>query len=110
MTDKHNHYFKDVRGLTHIDVYRVLQLFNVTDPCLQHAIKKLLVAGGRGVKDIDRDVNEAMDTLARWQFMQREDRDRFQDSKPTVAEIKPFEINSQFFRDAMQRSQSTGVN
>jgi hypothetical protein len=30
--------------LTHIDVYRVLKLYNVTDPCLQHAVKKLLVA------------------------------------------------------------------
>jgi len=71
---KHNHYFKSVEGLKDIDVYRVLSLFNVTDPCLQHAIKKLLVAGGRGGgKDISRDVQEAADTLARWQEMRRED-------------------------------------
>ena len=36
-----NHYFKDVSNLKHIDVYRVLILFGVTDPCLQHAIKKI---------------------------------------------------------------------
>ena len=35
----HDHYFKDVSNLKHIDVYRVLILFGVTDPCLQHAIK-----------------------------------------------------------------------
>lgn len=70
---KHSHYFKDVACLSHVDVYRVLRLFNVTDPCLQHAIKKLLVAGGRGVKDMDKDVQEAIDTLARWQEMRRED-------------------------------------
>jgi hypothetical protein len=29
---KHNHYFKSVEGLKDIDVYRVLSLFNVTDP------------------------------------------------------------------------------
>ncbi len=75
MTDrKHNHYFKDVTTLTHIDVYRVLGLFNVTDPCLQHAVKKLLVAGGRGGgKDITRDIQEAIDTLTRWQEMRAEE-------------------------------------
>jgi hypothetical protein len=70
---KHSHYFKDVRHLDGIDVYRVLELFNVTDPCLQHAIKKLLCAGGRGAKDMEQDVQEAMDTLERWQDMCRED-------------------------------------
>lgn len=70
---KHSHYFKNVRHLDGIDVYRVLELFNVTDPCLQHAIKKLLCAGGRGAKDMEQDVQEAMDTLERWQDMQVED-------------------------------------
>lgn len=70
---KHSHYFKDVSRLSHIDVYRVLELFAVTDPCLQHAIKKLLVAGGRGLKNMDKDVQEAIDTLERWQAMRAED-------------------------------------
>lgn len=72
---KHNHYFKSVEGLADVDVYRVLLLFGVTDPCIQHAIKKLLVAGGRGAgKDINRDVQEAVDTLQRWQEMRREEK------------------------------------
>jgi hypothetical protein len=71
---KHNHYFKDVSNLTTIDVYRVLQLFNVTDPCIQHAVKKLLVAGGRGAgKDITKDVKEAVDSLNRWTEMRGEE-------------------------------------
>lgn len=69
---KHSHYFKDVSALKVLDVYRVLQLFNVTDPCLGHAIKKLLVAGGRGGKDIEQDVGEAIDTLERWKDMNTE--------------------------------------
>ena len=70
---KHSHYFKSVEGLKFIDVYRVLQLFNVTDPCIQHAVKKLLVAGGRGAgKDINQDIQESIDTLVRWQEMQTE--------------------------------------
>lgn len=68
---KHSHYFKSVEGLKDIDVYRVLQLFNVADPCLQHAVKKLLVAGGG--KDITRDIQEAIDTLKRWQEMRAEE-------------------------------------
>lgn len=71
---KHSHYHKDVKHLDAVDVYRVLALFNVTDPCLQHAVKKLLVAGGRGGgKDISRDIQEAVDTLVRWQEMRAED-------------------------------------
>jgi hypothetical protein len=78
---KHNHYFKDVSNLNTIDVYRVLHLFNVTDPCIQHAVKKLLVAGGRGAgKDITKDVKEAVDSLNRWTEMRGEE-------VPTVATL-----------------------
>jgi hypothetical protein len=70
---KHSHYKKPVAGLQFVDVYRVLALFGVTDPCIQHAVKKMLVAGGRGAKDISQDVQEAIDTLQRWQEMRRED-------------------------------------
>lgn len=71
---QHHHYFKSVKHLDYIDVYRTLSLFNVTDSCLQHAIKKLLVAGGRGAgKDIDTDIQEAIDSLTRWKEMRNED-------------------------------------
>lgn len=70
---KHSHYFKPC-PFDHVDIYRVLVLFNVTDPCLQHAVKKIMVAGGRGGgKDISKDVQEAIDTLARWQEMRKEE-------------------------------------
>lgn len=71
---KHRHYYKDVARYSEVDVYRVLRLFNVTDQALGHALKKLLVAGGRGSgTDITKDVQEAIDTLVRWQEMQAED-------------------------------------
>lgn len=69
----HSHYFKDVSKLKTIDVYRVLELFGVTDQALGHAIKKLLVAGGRGAgKSIEKDIQEAVDTLLRRLEMKRE--------------------------------------
>ena len=69
---KHSHYFKTTPS-PQVDVYRVLSMFNVTDPCLQHAIKKLLVAGDRGHKDESKDIQEAIDTLERWKIMREED-------------------------------------
>jgi hypothetical protein len=70
----HSHYFKSVEHLKHIDVYRILGLYNVTNPCIQHAIKKLLVAGERGAgKDLIQDVQEAIDSLERWKRMLKED-------------------------------------
>lgn len=73
MRVKHSHYFKDVRHLETVDVYRILRIFGVTDPCVQHATKKLLVAGGRGVKDIRKDLREAIDSLERAIEMMDED-------------------------------------
>lgn len=71
---KHPHYFKDVRHLGFVDVYRVLDLFEVTDPCITHAVKKLLVSGKRGGgKDRDRDIQEAIDSLERYKEMRREE-------------------------------------
>lgn len=69
----HDHYFKDVQTLKSVDVYRVLVLFGVTNPCLQHAIKKLLCAGQRGAKGQQQDVQEAIASLLRYLEMQTED-------------------------------------
>lgn len=64
---KHSHYHKDVSHLQTIDVYAVCQLFAVEDPsgATQHAIKKLLCGGQRGVKSQRQDMQEAVDTLVR---------------------------------------------
>lgn len=72
IAEKYNHYYKDVSHLERIDVYRVLDLFNITDPTIQHAVKKLLVAGNRGAKDKSKDVHEAIDTLLRFKEMESE--------------------------------------
>lgn len=69
----HEHYFKDVTHLKTIDVYRVLDLFGVSNPCIQHAVKKLLCSGQRGVKDTRQDVQEAITSLVRCLEMQTED-------------------------------------
>ena len=68
----HDHYFKDVSNLKHIDVYRVIELFDVKDHAIGHAIKKLLCSGERGAKDKTQDVQEAISSLLRYLEMQTE--------------------------------------
>lgn len=63
--EKFSHYKKDVRHLVMIDVYRVLDLFGVTDQAIGHAVKKLLCAGVRGGKDREQDYREAVASINR---------------------------------------------
>lgn len=70
---EHSHYFKDVSHLKQLDVYRVLSLFGVVNPCVQHAVKKLLCAGERGAKNYERDLREAVDSINRALQMIAED-------------------------------------
>lgn len=66
------HYFKLVpldpeTGLpfTHVDPYLVADMFNIFQPGVAHAVKKLLCAGDHGVKAYDDDLQEAIDCLRR---------------------------------------------
>ena len=47
------------------DVYDVLKAFNVTNPALQHLIKKALKVGKRGHKDIETDLQDIIDSAVR---------------------------------------------
>ena len=49
----------------HLDVYDILLAYAVTNPADQHAIKKMLMAGKRGVKDEIQDRKEAIQSLER---------------------------------------------
>lgn len=62
--DKPNKYKKQCKGIE-IDVYDVLKAFNVVNPAIQHAIKKLLAGGQRGYKDVEQDYNEAIQSIQR---------------------------------------------
>lgn len=61
-----NKYAKPIpKGLTSLDVYDVLIMFDVRDPAIQHAIKKLLACGQRGHKDALEDLQEARQSIDR---------------------------------------------
>lgn len=96
MKEKHSHYYKNVAHLKDIDAYRVLERFGVTDPSIQHAVKKLLVAGGRGAgKDQDQDVQEAIDSLQRFQEMRAEDLNEADHQSELDATIEQRDLLSQ---------------
>lgn len=63
------------RGYVEIDVYRIQVQFNMTDPCLLHAHKKIMCPGVRsGGKSVEKDIKEARYSLERWCQMRDEER------------------------------------
>ncbi len=48
-----------------VDVYDVLDAFNVNDAAVAHAIKKLLAPGQRGSKSVKQDLQEAIQSVNR---------------------------------------------
>lgn len=59
----------DVSDLQEVDIYELHNRYKIDDPsgCIQHASKKLLLAGKRtGGKPKHKDIQEAIDTLKRW--------------------------------------------
>lgn len=51
--------------LPDIDVYSVLDAFDVRNPALAHAVKKLLCPGRRGKGDFEQDLREAIVAIER---------------------------------------------
>lgn len=50
---------------TLVDVYEVILAFDITNPAIQHAIKKILCSGIRGKGNNLQDLIEAVDALYR---------------------------------------------
>jgi len=68
-----NKYLKPLpTGKTEIDVYDVLEVFDVHCPARQHALKKVLFAGLRGKCDTIQDLDEAIQSLQRAVELERE--------------------------------------
>jgi len=57
-------YTKTISGVS-VDVYDVLQAWGVSNPALQHLIKKALQCGQRGHKDNAQDLQDIIDSAIR---------------------------------------------
>ena len=71
MTISKSKYIKNVRGMQ-LDVYDVLQAWDVRNPALQHLIKKALQAGNRGHKDVIQDLQDIIDSAIRAMELEKE--------------------------------------
>jgi hypothetical protein len=60
-----NKYMREIAPGVWVDVYDVLYAFSVTDPCLQHLIKKALATGVRGHKSTREDLIDIRDSAIR---------------------------------------------
>ena len=67
-------YNKRINGVK-CDPYRILDIYGITHPAHQHAVKKLLRAGHDPHQTIDEDIQEVIDALLRFQEMRQEERD-----------------------------------
>jgi len=57
-------YQRECKGIL-FDVYDILKAFDVKNPAIAHAVKKLLTGGKRGYKDIEQDYEEAIASIKR---------------------------------------------
>ena len=87
----HDHYKRDVSNLKVIDVYRIIELFEITCPVAQHVLKKSMAAGKRGHKGLRKDWQDIIDSGMRKLQMLDEDAVAW----PTDAERKRAEIVAQ---------------
>ena len=93
-----NKYKRQLKGVE-FDVYDVIHAFKVTNPVLQHAIKKLLMPGERGAKDAVQDLKEAMQAIERAiEMIEPEVNDKAQQNN--VAEVKDFLDNMTMYPSA----------
>jgi len=64
-------YDREFKGVK-LDIYRILKIYDITEPAQQHAIKKLFRAG-RSLKTLEQDIDEVIKSLERWKQMVEED-------------------------------------
>ena len=55
---KETKYLREIKPGILVDVYDVLAAWRVSNPALQHLIKKALQAGNRGHKDLQEDLDD----------------------------------------------------
>lgn len=69
--EDYSYYKYSYKGIK-LDPYRILDIYKIACPAMQHAIKKLLRAGN-SIKGLEQDIQEVIDTLKRKLEMLKED-------------------------------------
>lgn len=64
-TMQRNKYMREILPDVWVDVYDVIEAFEVTDGGMQHALKKILATGTRGHKDETEDREDILASVKR---------------------------------------------
>lgn len=72
-----------------VDIYDVINAWRVTDPALQHALKKLIQPGERGGKTFAQDLKEAIYSIERCLENTRPETVMLNDMLQIVAQVMP---------------------
>ena len=65
-------YKREIKPGVMVDVYDVIECYEVTSGALQHALKKILAAGKRGHKDYEQDLIDILSSVERALFQHQE--------------------------------------
>lgn len=65
ITERRSKYHREIKPGVWVDVYDVLVAWSVTNPALQHLIKKALQPGERGHKDVEQDLQDILHSAKR---------------------------------------------
>ena len=76
--NQHYQYF--YKGIK-LDPYRIIEVYKITHPAHQQAVKKILRAGA-SIKDLNQDINETIEALQRWKEMILEEMVLEDEAKP----------------------------
>ena len=66
------YYNYEYKGLK-LDPYRITEIYGITNPAQQHAVKKLLRAGNKPGNETVQEIDEVIKSLVRWKEMIKED-------------------------------------
>jgi len=88
-----NKYSREIKKQVYVDVYDILLAFRVENPALQHAIKKMLAPGQRGIKDKITDMKEAIISLERAIELEEYNLDKLETKQSDAATITDHDIN-----------------
>ena len=71
--DKYHFNIRDRRTgyAVNVDLYDLFEALNITCSAMTHALKKLLMAGKRGVKDFNKDCDEAINSIEQSKLLQK---------------------------------------
>ena len=65
IAERGSKYHREIKTGVWVDVYDVLMAWSVTNPALQHLIKKALQPGERGHKDVEQDLLDILHSARR---------------------------------------------